>query len=420
MHQYVIVAILLVIVIVLIYRLCIHNSDRARRRRAEKLYQTSSGAFDDRARQALNELNQMKELRPEDRFRRATLVEYNILEGDLHQPFDGRDQMLRGITADFVQALHGIRNREWHPDAPEFIFHRIREFQDELDFDVELGMVLGEVLDETEPITRAATIAERQERAKSEAETVEDAMTGYLDEAIVFTSDAQNVHDSKVNEGLREIHAVLAREDYYPVTTAFSEAEHYILTEYVGDAEKRQNAIRTLHMMRTGLRISTFNDTEDHIFAMVWSRTRHPLNKKNVVLIKEAIANALADCIEHGNMVCINGRCGRILNSLTMLDCDPVIAGGVMTYEAYRAQIFTETQNIIKARVDDYAESDDPAKKKLAESYRGSGSSPDPEVEERFKQEVCAAIDQNIETYFGKMSPAELERIRIECHAALD
>lgn len=417
MLRYIIAACVLIAVVVLIYYFCIYTSDRARRRRAERLYQRSAGVFDAAAREALEELNQLRVVRPEDRFRRATLLEYNILEGD-----NERDHgIVRQVAEDYTGALQGMREQDWYPAAPEFVLRQVRDFRDELHrIDDDLAIDIALALAETEPIVLTRTIEDRRERAKTQANNQVEAMTGFLDESIVYTSDAQNVHDSNVNSDLRRVHTILSASNTGTMADAFVEARRYIERVYPGSAEKRANALATLDKMSRGGRIMTYNDTEDHIFAVVWHRTNDPANVGNENLMKEAVANALADCIENGSMVCINGRCARILNALVTLDHDPEVSAGAMTYEAYRNQIFSETQDIIKRIVDDYGASTDAAKRKLAASYKGENVEVSAETEEEFKAEAQRAIAANIHRYDTKLSPEDIRRITGECFAALD
>jgi hypothetical protein len=98
--------------------------------------------------------------------------------------------------------------------------------------------------------------------------------------------------------------------------------------------------MRVLNKMSEGDMIGTFGENEDRILAYTWERCNHPRNRENAELMREAIANALSDGIENDTQVCINGRCGRVLNSLVTLDYDNEVANGVMSFEAYKNQIF--------------------------------------------------------------------------------
>jgi len=131
--------------------------------------------------------------------------------------------------------------------------------------------------------------------------------------------------------------------------------------------------------------------------------------------MREAIVNALADSIEGGNQVCINGRCARVLNSLVTLDYDENV-GAAMTFEAYKNQIFQETKEIINQELDRALASTNDKLRAVGEAYEGSDVEVDSTVEEQFKQEIKQEIDRNMEKYEDKLTPAEIDNLKQECY----
>lgn len=439
MLSYIALAVVCIILIIVIYYAFVANSDRSKRRRSERFLQESAGIFDDNARRALHELTQIEDPAPGDLFRRGNIVEYNIMEGNVRtrvgESADARRERILAvgtIARDYTDALRGMRRVEYRGNMddynPGFMLRRMEDFGQRFDDDDDpmMWQILAgfnDTLTTVGPAVRQDVIENRQQRAAAAAENREEAIDNYFDDAIKFTSDPQNVHDSKVNEDLRKTLRKL-RETAPRVDSraAIAECRKYIQEEYAKDpdnARKVNDALRILDIISRGESIGTFQDNEDRIFAVTWERTKHPRNRRNADLMKEAVVNALADSIERGANVCINGRCGRVLNSLVTLDYDSGV-GGAMTYEAYKNQIFQETQNIIKAEIARAKESPDDTMRAVGESYEGANVEVSPEAEEAFKKYVKAEIDRNLDAYEGQLNPQEISQLKQECYAAVD
>jgi hypothetical protein len=110
-----------------------------------------------------------------------------------------------------------------------------------------------------------------------------------------------------------------------------------------------------------------------------------------------------------------------VLNSFALLDFDYQISqGGAMTYEAYKNQIFDETQKIVEEELEVARVSDDASLHTVVKSYDDPSIVPDAAASERFKNIVKARINANLETYVDKFSAHELEKIKEECYAGAD
>jgi hypothetical protein len=269
---------------------------------------------------------------------------------------------------------------------------------------------------EVREIRKAAAVAETDNHA--------DAVNKYFDTATVYTSNGQNVHDSKVNGDLRSIlRSIKSTSGNIDPKKSISNARRYIYNDYQHEADNAEivkNAITSLDRAAQAEHISTFNETEDRIFAYVWERSNHPRNGENSDLMKEAIINALADGVENGKQVCINGRCARLLGSMTTLDFDRNVADGVMTYEAYRNQIFQEAGDVFNQEFERISASDDPDDKQLAAYLADPDKPVNQLLVDKFIADIKLIIDRNIDTYRDKFSADEIEAITAECYTAVE
>jgi hypothetical protein len=221
--------------------------------------------------------------------------------------------------------------------------------------------------------------------------------------------------NNDLRETLRRFKGTASNTD---AALAVSEAREFIYRECDDLPEhKIKAALEVLDKVKEGGYISTFNEREDDIFAYTWARCSHPRNHGKEKLMREAVVNSLADGIENGNQVCINGRCGRVLNSFATIDFDKEISEtGVMTFEAYKNQIFQETKTIIGDEINRAKASEDEKLREVGESYEDVSIKPDPVVEEQFKCEIKREIDNNIAKYENKLNEKEIDNIKQECY----
>lgn len=275
-----------------------------------------------------------------------------------------------------------------------------------------------------------ADMAARVEAAKKDSSTRAEATIKFLDESQGYTNAPQNVHDSAVSGDLRGILAVVSEENEVPTPNMGARAalkEAYDAVNALPDDTKRAKALATLAKISENETCSTFGmQREADIFSLIWSRADHPANKTNRGLIREAVVCALVDSVEETptfdptkrppllcKPVCINGRIGRVINSLALLDFDPRISS-VMTYEAYRNQILEETKGIFEAVLGEFEEGDDVQKAAFSAFEEGKDTDAAPLLAELQKR-----IDSHLLQYSGKITALELEKVRKECNAYL-
>lgn len=436
MLKYIGIAILVIIIICIVYNVVFKNDDGNRRRRYQRALKESPGTFDDNARRALDILVQVEEPTAVDYFTRGGIIQHNILEGMVGDAAMrgvaiggaaiGGVEEVREIIRDYTDTMHHLRMRRNEnipniPDTPgpEFMIHRIEDFNRqlvELDDDEIMQLVLqfNDVVADA-PAMRQELAEERKERAMLTAPNPAAAIAIALDDATNYTDDRQNVHDTKVNSDLN----ITLRKIKYDVNPDIDgciiEARRFIDNVYAKEYPGRVNDVKmVLDKINQGGFISTFDMNENAIFAYVWERSKHPNNAKNSQLIKTAIINALADSVENSQIVCINGRCARVLGSLNTLDFDPEV-GSAMTFEAYKNQIFQETKSIIETAIEGVKNSPDIAMKSVGDSFEDINIIPDAIALDKFNEDLRSRISANLKEYRGKLSDNEIENIKQDC-----
>lgn len=406
---------ILVVVVIIILVDSFLSKDKNLRKKCNKLLETSTGGFDNNARSALNALNQIGNPTPADYFQRAGILRFNLINDNID---NFPTEIVDTIAVNYQNALMGIDEDE----IPEldFMFDRIIDFQNILtaaDYEtnaaIEFNLVANRI-----PAAKHQSVQNRVKESIANSNSKKEAVETALDSATRYTSDKQNVHDSKVNNDLREALSIFKRgTNAVPVGNEVREWINNVYASDPNNLHKVQNAITALNKVEEGNHIFTFNETESNILSYVWQRCKHQNNIENRDLMFEAVVNSLADSVENGGLVCINGRCSRMLNSLATLDFDKKISErGALTFEAYKNQIYQETKNIVNEAVEEAKSSDDSLMRDIGKSYDGNDIELDETTENMFKKNLIERIDANLAKYSDKLSPAEINTLKDECH----
>lgn len=329
-----------------------------------------------------------------DYFNRAEVLRYDLLNNFNGVVADAVVELFTDqITADY-QRVANARNLRGDQHAM-FVIDRIIDFP---------------FMDQAQTRqTRTEIINQRQRDAISNNDTKIEAIREYFDNATVNTNDTQNVHDSKVNKDmlyiLQKINTVYDKED------VISQINEYIREQPDGD--KVALALATVSKMAEGNHISTLRTTEDNVLCLVWMRSLHKDNVDVADNIQESIYLALVDCWEHNTLVCINGRCGKVIGSLGLVDSDSDLI--LVNTENYRNQIYKEVMDIVDEKINEALASSDPAIKLAGESYYSDVEST--EGVTKLKAEIKDSIDQNISKYTNFTSDEQMA-LREECYIA--
>lgn len=284
---------------------------------------------------------------------------------------------------------------------------------------------LDNQIQKTQTTLQQQALAQANNTSNNRAETADK----YLENSKGWNVDRQNVHDSHVQNTLRETVQTLGQLDAEIIAPPdeqdpWSAAKTYIETnpQKFTDA-KRNNALFALNTIRGSHGVHSGMDyPENKIFEMTWRRVYHPKNQmgEHASNIKDMIVENLADCtVDFGQnnkgTVCASGRIGRTLSSLTMTDADTALGGGgAMTIDAIRNETFEYAQKAIKHQLDIYKASETPEHVALVSSYEQPASSMivSPQIEQQFKSDVMQKISDHIDHQYGsKLAPANKQTL---------
>lgn len=423
----IIIVIILSLIILIFYT--VKNSDKKRRTQYNELYNGSSGNYDASAENALKLIQEIKDKQPEDNFRAGNLLEFNLLQEDFINtpPAPVVDMMNQ-----YAETVRGIGESINHTNSideipgridPIYMLDHITEVRNNMPdrlINTEVGIEFNNAV-ATAPVIRKEKIREKKKEAVKESRNKRDEAKYYLEKSKSHTTDPQNVHDSSVNTDLRKTIEELKKT--YPnngsYESSIKEIKSYMNTLHL-EPDKRQKADKALLLASNNNWIFTLNSSEGNILSMVWERAKHPQNEENANAIRTAVVDALADCIDKkGTNVCINGRCGRYLESLTTLDFSDD-TGKAQTSEMYKNEIFSMTKQIIDDELKNAEKSSDPNMKLLVDAYNGKDVEVPAQTDKKFKENVYDRIDRVIQGYSEKLSAIQLENIRAQCKEAIN
>lgn len=392
--------IIIVVILMLIYGF-VYGSESGSNDAAAESYTVgkldeSNGTFDTPAATALKRINERTAPTPRERVARADIVRFNVLDDTIN------DEAIAQALADDYAA--GFADETIADQAAD----RLRTLN--IVRPTEAAAIM---LEDTARAAAAATTAinaTRKAEAKRVSKTRIETAARYLRASQVIADDRQNVHDSAANADMRATLNAIGPGGIAPAR-AIEEARK-MLTDAGWQAANPDidaaAALRSLDMISSALPIGTFNSTEDRIFASVWSRAHHPDNITTADNIRTSIAHALADMNEGGGLVCINGRCGRLIGSLAAVDNDPRV-GAIGTFDTYKAKIITESGKIMDNKLAALREKD-PAE--VARWEAGEDS--------KISRDLADAISEHVNTYRGRIPDTQLEAIRETCVGAVN
>ncbi len=387
-----ILAVCIVIILIIVAYCVIKYVDESARNYYRNKARRANG-FDNNAREAYVGLGEIREPRADDHYLRGALL-LDLLDDNFN--LNGADEIRRAINDHFTIALYNIPRG--NVDNPDHIVYTVAAFP-------ALFGVAGEATTEM--------LQQRAEAAANTTDTKQEAVDQFFTESIKYTNDRQNVHDPKVNNDLRDtlskIYVKLSADELNELMREIREA--------VNASPKCANATLALDRFTAEV-VSTFDCRNDEILACAWRRCAHPLNHERQTEMQNAIIDALADCVENDAVVCVNGRCARILGALVLLDFDETV-GRASTFEIYKNQILEESNGILNDTIEELSGSSDNELSLAARSYRDPSLTPDDAAELRFKQIVMDKIIENINKYEKQLSLSDRDKITEYCSAAL-
>lgn len=430
-YTIIILIIILIIVLLLIYYI---KYDDIQRARYKQTWKKSSGIFDNEAYNTLQQIERVRHPNTEDNYVAANIIGYNLLNGRLLNARDNPN-LAREVVGRYENILRDIgngQNREEEipfvimiDDIDNFALNNIRELTDNLPENREFEEFVDGLLHLMNEIPQARnnTVENKRQESIRESHNQREYSENYINKSIHHTSQTQNVHDSSVVKDLNEtFQKIRATEDIsVDVQQTIIDIEHYA-KELRDDEKISQDKYEKFQKAMTHILHDTFlisyNTSECHILKCVWDRTNIPENKKNSKIMKEAIIDEIANCVENKSVVCPGGRAGRLLGSLVTQDVDESL-GAANTFEEYKNEIFQKCKNIIDEAVEEAKSSSDPELKKIGNSYDDPEIETDPRVEHKFKQTIKFKMDRIIDQYKDKMHQHQIADVRKDCHAAI-
>ena len=295
---------------------------------------------------------------------------------------------------------------------------------------------------------RRRTLQARQAVAAEVSDGARGARTEvFLDLSQQNTSDVQNSHDTAVNAAKRAIIDRLRVDQgsiQLPSPTQITDELRrncgvYSRDPRTGEARPAltEKAIAVVQRARIGEFSASARVSDEEVLCRVWARAADPRNAKNSGLLRRAFFDALVDCWEHeagGEAIqCVDGRIGRVLSSLTLLDWDER-NWEMRRLEQYRNDIYVLAGEVIRAAAVEAAEQTaDPVLQEIGRAYLAtsydqllveSGGAKEREWIADTKARMARAIDAHIVEVNSRVPGAIPQRaiaeIKSEALAALD
>jgi hypothetical protein len=445
MPQAVLLACLLVLVLLVVF--LVWRQDRTQRfwlahvfeTPAEKIYKCSDGTFDAPARAALARAGDDATAR--DHALAASILTHNVLALE-DRGAGGVSPERRAAFADarhhYIEAVRGARELPHRSrDTPGM--GDMRYVLDEALIFATIGaaeFAVGAPREEWEvwdmPLmaevaqTREVQTAARQEQAaEAAAATAADghtvALRGaqadvYTQLAVEHRSDSQNVHDSAVNAALRAVVTRL-RAEHVGALPSIAEVRAEITTkgaELSRDPRTGEprpylvhGVLAVMDKVHDEERNIAIDLTDEEAIRLVWARANHPRNAAVGAQIKQAIFDELSDARSQttGRVECVNGRTGRVLASLVLLDWDER-NWELKKLEDYRNEAFKAANQAIHDFAAAAAADPDPERRRLGLSYTAHTAAEaaaagefDEETEAAFRAEIVAEVGRVIDAY---------------------
>lgn len=136
-------------------------------------------------------------------------------------------------------------------------------------------------------------------------------------------NDMHNVHDHSVIATIKSSLDKLQKNTIMkiPTTQCLRDIRNFLSN--MPNNDKKKDAIKALDAAERSHMPLSFTDLKEiDAIALVWNRIHSDKHIDNNKVLKENLADELAECIEHDRPVCATGRFTRILDTLNAVDED--------------------------------------------------------------------------------------------------
>lgn len=221
-----------------------------------------------------------------------------------------------------------------------------------------------------------------------------------------WTPDNHNVHDTSVNDGVKEHYAKIkklnSRMEYKP-EYSYQAAKEMVIRN---SADKDKIA-KIFDRFNNDHKIKCLDSSEQELIGAVYQRMHAPENKNNFNELRQALCDAINDCGTEAGTVCQHGRISRIIASLAILDAEPSM-GILKTKQLARTEIYNTAGKIVSDAVAELKIDD----KKIYDDYINDVDSS--EVLE-FKNSLEQDIEKIRKDYVKNLPADQLNLILKEC-----
>jgi hypothetical protein len=323
----------------------------------------------------------------------------------------------RGAETYFKRALDQIQTQiheeKTDADTP-FILNRIADLTNayDEDWDLDAQDALFAYYDATTDWgTRQQTVAHRH--ADRNENTVPEQITAPLREATTWHSDSQNVHDSLINNELADQFKRLRdsnRKNLELHSLDYAHAAAW-LRERFRDDPRNESVCKALQMFDHNYAMQTLGTDvrEQDVVGEVWRRIHDTPNEENFNKLREAFADGIIDCVENGNVVCIDGRTKKVMQSLAHLDADPSM-GLFHSKSMVRNEMLSRAADI----VDSYVGKNGTAPHEVITEYL-AGNPTNREDVVALEDEMRKSIADMAADYADKLPDGEIRTIIAQC-----
>lgn len=404
--KYIILTVLVIFIVYLLYRIyrnLRYDGEDYNQRQMHHYFDNLHGeTFDEDAKQAIAFGEAIEEPRAIDHYRLGTV--YLVNANNPKQAHIHFDRALRQI----IEGLVDTR------EAP-YILDRIDDFKDHFfDFpDIEELPLQHAMLAYYEQQTNQLkeVVKEKKEIANDDPEFTQKMLLSRQS----WNSDSQNVHDAAIYETLKDQFIKIRTENTKIPNVqlhGYDEAVQWLKLRYHNEPDKKKSVDKVIHVLNNNYPVGSIANTkEKDILTTVWQRTYDAANAASANDMREALADAVLDCVEGGHVVCMSGRTSKIWQALAKLDKDEKV-GILKSKQLIRNEIFERAAKV----VDDYVGITGSASDILKKSYNDGDNS---EQVKELTETIKGQIDKISDDYIKLLPIDQLNMTITECKAAV-
>lgn len=150
---------------------------------------------------------------------------------------------------------------------------------------------------------------------------------GQVNNIVIDDVDAENVHDSGVQNGVAESVRILKEKVQLNISEedCIKEVKSYIFGQHPGTLETKEMAYCALNKInKENILITRLGLREREVLRLVWNRIQDPVNLENKENLQENLILELAASMrDEDTVLCPTGRVNRMVQALELADAEP-------------------------------------------------------------------------------------------------